>query len=114
MSETGLTTKTQVHTIMQKAAKPGTFKGLKSSDVATILSQYAPQLAQALPKHISAERMIQMSASLIASNPKIAECDFGSVIGAVMQASILDFKPVQALGLCWLVPYAGRVQFQIG
>lgn len=103
-----------VKAAMSKATTKGTMAGLKQTDIGTILNGMKAQIASALPKHLTAERMIQMSATLIANNPEIAKCDFKSLVGAVMQASILGFEPVSALGQCYFVPYGGSVQFQIG
>jgi recombination protein RecT len=99
---------------MAKSTKKGTLAGLKHTDIQTVLNGMKLQISQALPKHLTADRMIQMATSLIAKNPKIAECTAQSLIGAVMQASILGFKPVDSLGECYFIPYGGQVQFQIG
>jgi recombination protein RecT len=77
--------------------------------------------------HLTPDRMIQMAATHIARNPQIAECTAQSLMGAVLQASLLDFKPIAALGECYFVPYNNKVkqadgrevwrkevQFQIG
>lgn len=103
-----------VKNAMNKATTKGTMAGLKQTDVNTILAAMKPQIAAALPKHLTAERMTQMSATLIANNPEIAKCSISSLVGAVMQASILGFEPVSALGQCYFVPYGGQIQFQIG
>lgn len=99
---------------LAKSTKRGTLAGLKSTDIQSVLESMKLQIAQALPKHLSAERMIQMATQVIAKNPRIAECDAGSLIGAVMQASILGFKPTESLGQVYFVPYGNKVQFQIG
>lgn len=99
---------------LQKAKKPGTLAGLKHTQVQDVISGMKGQIAQALPKHLTADRMIQMASSLISKNPKLAECSASSLVGAVMQASILGFRPVEQLGECYFVPYGGAVQFQIG
>ena len=103
-----------VRTALQKAKKPGTLSGLKHTDIQTVLEGMRIQIAQALPKHLTPDRVIQMATTLITQNPKIAECSAASLMGAVMQASILGFKPVSALGECYFVPYGKEVQFQIG
>jgi recombination protein RecT len=110
-----------VKTAMQKSrANGGTMTGLRSQDVGAILTQLRPQIAQALPKHLTADRIIQMATTLIVRTPAIADCSVESLVGAVMQASILGFKPVAALGECYFVPYRNNkngkteVQFQIG
>lgn len=99
---------------MAKSSKKGSLAGLKHSDVSSVLDSMRAQIAQALPKHITPERIIQMSTTLITRNPKIAECSAASIVGAVMEASILGFRPVAALGQCYFVPYGGHVQFQVG
>lgn len=116
----------KVSDILAKSKSKGTFEGLKSGDVLTVLNQYKEQISQALPKHLTADRMIQMATTHINQNPEIAKCTAGSLIGAVMQASILGFKPVSAYGQCYFVPYnknvgtkenpkyVKEVQFQIG
>ena len=103
-----------VKAAMSKAFIKGTMAGLKQNDVNTILTSLKPQIAQALPKHLTAERMCQMTTTLVTQNQEIAKCSVPSIVGAVMQASILGFEPVSALGQCYFVPYGGHVQFQIG
>jgi len=113
--------------LITKANQQGSLKNFQSTDIATIFEQYKGQIAQALPKHLTADRMIQMATTLISKNPKLKECTAGSLIGAVMQASILGFRPVEALAYCYFVPYRNKkrdtdgsekwvneVQFQIG
>lgn len=93
---------------------PANFTGAKSSTVLDALNMYRNQIAQAVPRHLNPDRLIQIACNLIVSNPKIAECSTASIIGAVMQASILGFKPVNTLGQCYFVPYNKQIQFQIG
>jgi len=99
---------------LAKAKRPGTLAGLKHTQVQDVLNGMKAQIAQALPKHLTADRMVQMACTLITKNPKLAECSVQSLVGSVMQASILGFRPVEALGECYFVPYGGHVQFQVG
>ena len=99
---------------VQSSTQITTLKGAKSNQVMAFFSAYRGQIAQALPKHLTPERMIAMATNLITQNPKLGECSMPSLVGAVMQASILGFQPVQALGECYFVPYGGHIQFQIG
>lgn len=105
---------TQVKAIMAKAKKPNTLSGLKPTDISTVLSLRAPEISQALPKHITPERVIQMATQVIAGNSRLAECSISSIVGAIVEASILGFKPSNALGQCYFVPYSNDCQFQIG
>ena len=98
--------------------RQGNFKGMKQSQIAQALSAWGSNLQMTLPRHLTPDRFIQMATSVIAKNPAIAECTAQSVIGAILQTSILGFPPVEALGYCYYVPYANKgvkeVQFQIG
>jgi len=101
-------------TIQARVAASGNLIGLKQSEIGEFLSGMKGQIANVLPKHLTPERVLQMAATVIHRNPKIAACSTNSLIGAVMQASILGFPPVDALGYCYFVPYGKDVQFQIG
>jgi len=124
MSEETKNAKEAVKQSMQKSlAKTkgrGTMEALNSDDFNAILNYYKPQIAQALPKHLTPERIIQQAVSIASRMPELKECTVESFIGATMQASILGFQPVPALGQCYFVPFKntqiGRkeVQFIIG
>lgn len=103
-----------IKTQRPKAQVPETMANLKQGQIGELLLSMKSRIAQALPKHLSPERIIQMAATTISRNPKIASCSTSSLCGAVMQASILGFPPVEALGYCYFVPYGREVQFQIG
>ncbi len=87
---------------------------VNSQSIIEMLSRYKGQIANALPKHLTPDRMIQIATTVIARNDKIKNCSPASIIGAVVQASILGFKPIETLGECYFVPYKGQCQFQIG
>jgi recombination protein RecT len=105
---------TAVQTALQKVKKQGNLAGMNSKEVGDVLLSMKPQIEVALPKHLSVDRMIAMASIVIVKNPAIAKCSSASLIGAVMQASILGFRPVESLGQCYFVPYGTNVQFQIG
>lgn len=90
------------------------FSGMKRSDVIKSLEIYTAQIAQALPSHLKPERIIMMTVDVMERNPKLKECTPQSVLGALMQASVLGFRPSPALGECYFIPYGKECQFQIG
>jgi recombination protein RecT len=93
--------------------KQGKFAGAKSEDIVTVLSRFETQIAQALPKaakDLSAQRIIQIAATIISGNEKLKECDMGSVIGAVMQAAILGLNPMPTLAEVYFVPFHQSVK----
>ncbi len=99
---------------------PKTMRGLKSNDIRGILELYKGQIAQAIPKHLTPERIIQTATTLIARTPELASCSSESLLGAVLQCSILGFEPITALGQCYFVPFRNKktgqteVNFLIG
>jgi recombination protein RecT len=99
---------------ISKAKRPGTLAGLSTASVSDVLNAYRSAISQAIPKHLTVDRIIQQATTLITQNPEIAKCTAPSLIGATMQASILGFQPVQALGHCYFVPFKDQVQFIIG
>lgn len=101
-------------TTIDRVKAQGNLAGLKQSEIGEFLGGMKSQIANVLPKHLTPDRVIQMAATIIHRNPAIAKCSTVSLIGAVMQASILGFPPVDSLGYCYFVPYGKDVQFQIG
>ena len=100
-----------------------TLTGKKTNEISGLLDKYKSSIIEILPKHITPERMVQMVTYIVAKNPEIANCTIQSIIGAMIQTSILGFIPSDSLGLCYYVPYGQRnkdgsfskvVQFQIG
>lgn len=80
----------------------------KPSPLATVhglLEKYKGQIAVALPKHMTAERMIRVALTAMSQNPGLLECNPLTVCGAVVQASILGLEPNSVLGECYLVPF---------
>jgi recombination protein RecT len=114
MEETAVKTGSAVQNALAKVKKQGNLASMNSKEVGDVLSAMRPQIEMALPKHLSVDRMLAMATTIITKNQAIAKCSAASLMGAVMQASILGFRPVEALGQCYFVPYGANVQFQIG
>lgn len=73
--------------------------------VQDLLTQFKGQIAMALPRHITPERMIRVALTSISQSPKLQQCDPLTICGAVVQASILGLEPSSVLGEAFLVPY---------
>lgn len=105
---------------LSKAQRKNTLMGLSRSQLRDALAPMQQQLDAVLPKHLTGERMMQIIVNAIDRKPDIKECELSSVIGAIMQSSILGFKPVDSLGQVYFVPYNDRktgkkyLQMQIG
>ena len=52
--------------------------------------------------------------SAVSTNPKLAECEPGSVVSSAAVAATLDLPINQSLGFAYIVPYGNKAQFQIG
>lgn len=96
---------------LAKSTKPGTLAGLNSEAVQLILQQYALAIAAALPNGGTPDRIIQSAVFQITSNPALANCTAKSVIGCVLNSSLLGVNP--ALKQCFFIPYGDQATFQL-
>lgn len=91
----------------------------KPRTIEDYLKQMAPQMQQALPKHMDVDRLMRLTMTTIRTTPELREADLGSLLGGVMQAAQLGLEP-GLLGQCYLLPFKNRnkgiteVQFIIG
>jgi recombination protein RecT len=63
------------------------------------------QIARALPRHLTAERLIRIATTELRKTPKLAMCSPQSFLGAVIQCAQLGLEPGSALGHVYLVPF---------
>jgi recombination protein RecT len=62
------------------------------------------QIAAALPKHLTPERVIRMATTVFSRNPTLQKCPLESIVGCVVQASELGLELSGPLGEAWMVP----------
>ncbi len=69
---------------------------VKNSDVISFINQPSmkEQLAAALPRHMTAERMIRIATTEIRKVPALGNCDTMSFVSAIVQCSQLGLEPV--------------------
>jgi len=80
-----------------------------------LLQRMKPQVAMALPKGMSEDRMIRMAMSVVQQNPKLLDCSQQSVLGCIMTAAQLGLYPDNSvLGHAYFVPYKGVCTFIAG
>ncbi len=77
------------------------------------LERMGPEIRRALPKHLDPDRLARVALTTIRTNPKLLECNIGSLMAAVMQAAQLGLEP-GILGHCYIIPYGKEAQFIIG
>lgn len=87
--------------IQQRQAKPG--EGL-----AKLLEQMQSQMARALPRHVSAERMARVTLTALRTTRDLANCTPQSFLACVMTLSQLGLEPSNGLGFAWLIPRKNR------
>jgi recombination protein RecT len=91
-----------------REVRPATQQGppdTSINDLRHLLEKYKDQIAMALPKHISAERMIRVALTTFGRTPLLAKCSATSICGALVQASILGLEPDGMSGEAFLIPY---------
>ena len=76
------------------------------------------QMANALPRHVTADRLARIALTEVRKNKMLAQCDQKSFLGALMMCAQLGLEPGGALGHAYLVPFRQgqtlAVQFIIG
>lgn len=76
-------------------------------------------IAQALPRHLNADRFLKTVMVSLNQNPKLMSCTKDSILNCVMAAAQLGLEP-GPLGHVYLIPYENRnagtvvAQFQLG
>ncbi|EBX3585175.1 recombination protein RecT, partial [Salmonella enterica subsp. enterica serovar Typhimurium] len=81
-----------------------------NNDVISFINQPSmkEQLAAALPRHMTAERMIRIATTEIRKVPALGDCDTMSFVSAIVQCSQLGLEPGGALGHAYLLPFGNK------
>jgi recombination protein RecT len=79
----------------------------KSNSIAALLNdpKVKAQMATALPKHMTADRLARIALTEVRTNKALAQCDQRSFLGAIMMCAQLGLEPGGALGHVYLVPF---------
>jgi recombination protein RecT len=103
-------------TISTTHAKDSILKvnGKKHDTIYGLIESLKPEIEKALPKHIDIERFSRVILTEFRKNPELIKCTPQSLMGAVLTASQLGLEIGPVLGHCYLVPYKGQIEFQIG
>jgi recombination protein RecT len=90
--------------------------GKKENPVASFsrfLDTFKPQMALALPKHLTADRMARLAVTAFSSTPKLQQCDPKSIVAGIMTSATLGLE-IGVDGQGFLVPYGKTCQFVPG
>jgi len=72
--------------------------------LAKMLESLAPQMARALPKHMTADRMARVALTALRTVPKLSQCTPGSFAACIMTLSQIGLEPCTPLGHAYLIP----------
>jgi recombination protein RecT len=87
---------------------------VKQNTLKHLLAASKDAIAQRLPRHLDADRMIKVALTAINKNVKLLSCTRESITLSVMQAAELGLEPGGSLGEGYLVPYNCKVKDEKG
>jgi recombination protein RecT len=70
----------------------------------TLVQRMGPELARAVPKHVTPDRMSRIVLTALRTTPKLALCTQASFLGCVMSCAQLGLEPNTPLGHAYLIP----------
>lgn len=84
--------------------------------IQALLRRNWDRIASVMPKHMTSERLFQLSVSAINQTPKLAACTPVSLLSCVMKCSALGLEPsaVDGLGRAYILPYGNQATFILG
>lgn len=77
------------------------------------MDRLKPQIALALPKHMTADRMARLALTAFSTSPALQECDVKSIAASIMTAGQLGLEP-GVNGAGYLIPYGRTCTFVPG
>jgi recombination protein RecT len=80
----------------------------KQTELGELLETYKGEIARALPKHVTPERMLRIAMTSARKNPTLLECSLESILGAVIQSAQLGLEVDTPLGHAYLVPFYNK------
>jgi recombination protein RecT len=92
--------------LANKSASPAT-------QLSAFMDKHKSQIAIALPKHITADRMVRLAMTSFSQNKALQSCDMNSIFASVVIAAQLGLE-IGVGGQGYLVPYKGKATFVPG
>lgn len=80
----------------------------------SMLKQHQARFKTLAPKGVDPARFSAALMTEVRANPKLAECDPMSILGAFVKSTQLGLEPGAALGQCFFVPFKNECQFIMG
>lgn len=82
--------------------------------IITLLDSMKGEIARALPRHITPDRMLRVALTALRTTPDLLKCTTASLLGSIMSAAQLGLEPNTPLGMAYLIPYKTTCQLIIG
>lgn len=79
-----------------------------------VFMRSASAIADVVPSHLTAERLLKLALSAIKKDEKLMACAASSLLGCVVEASRLGLEIGGPLGHAYLVPFKGSATLIIG
>jgi recombination protein RecT len=96
------------------AVQPAEYQTVAKRDskptLAQLIEQMKPEIARALPRHMSPDRMARIATTVLRQTPTLARTTPESFLGALMTASQLGLEPGPT-GDAYFVPYGNTCTF---
>lgn len=80
----------------------------RAANIRSLLEKSRKQMEAALPKHLTADRLLRVAMTSIQRTPKLLECTPKSLLACVMTCAQLGLEPDQFLGQAYLVPFRNK------
>jgi recombination protein RecT len=93
---------------IQKRDTGGNGGNGKAPPLVALLQQMGPELARALPRHMTADRMARLTLTAMRLAPDLFRCTKDSFAGSVMSCAQLGIEPNTPLGQAYLIPRFSR------
>jgi len=86
----------------------------KGNEVKRMIEAYEDQISQALPKHVTPERMMRVVTNSICRTPALLNCDKTSLIGCILESAALGLVPDGVRGEAYIIPYGNTATLIVG
>jgi len=79
------------------------------------MDRYKPVILRLLEgTGINVDTFVAQVANAVRATPGLINCQPETVLGGALKAAQLGLAPNDARNLCWILPYGGKAQFQLG
>ena len=92
--------------------QPRNGNGKKEDSLAALLQRLTPEIARALPKHVTPDRMARVALTALRTTRDLSECSASSFMASIMTAAQLGLEPNTPLGHLYLIPRRIKGQWQ--